>query len=32
VRELATEGLGADEGGYRKEFLGLVAKARALKR
>ncbi|MHC4490305.1 MAG: vWA domain-containing protein [Planctomycetota bacterium] len=32
VRELATEGLGSDGGGYRKEFLTLVAKARAMGR
>jgi len=32
VRELAAEGLGPDGGGYRKEFLTLVAKARAMRR
>jgi Ca-activated chloride channel family protein len=32
VRELAGESLGPDAGGYRKEFLTLVAKAQGMKR
>ena len=32
VRELAQEGLGADKGGYRKEFIELVEKSRGLAR
>ncbi len=30
VEKLAVSGMGADEGGYRKEFVGLVKKAHAL--
>ena len=31
VLELAQEGIGRDEGGYRREFIELVRKARELK-
>ncbi len=32
VLELAQEGIGRDEGGYRKEFVELVRKAKELSR
>ena len=30
VRELAQEGVGSDESGYRKEFISLIEKAKAI--